>query len=154
MATSPRQTAAVLRPRLPVCHPWLPGPARSFVEAKRFPVVVDSDPDKVGTFVPGMGHTPVAEPTLDDVLEAEGVTDFSVYAIFVVVNLGLMLFNLVPIPPLDGSTLLFRLLPYEMAYRLRPLLAQYGILVLLGIVFFGGAVIGGILFTIVGFLLG
>jgi Zn-dependent protease len=75
-------------------------------------------------------------------------------AFFVLYNVGLAIFNLIPIPPLDGSTLLFRLLPYETAYRLRPLLAQYGILVLLGIVFFGGAVIGGILFTIVGFLLG
>ena len=56
-------------------------------------------------------------------------------AFFVLYNVGLAIFNLIPIPPLDGSTLLFRLLPYETAYRLRPLLAQYGILILMAVIF-------------------
>ena len=56
---------------------------------------------------------------------------------FAVVNLLLGLFNLLPIPPLDGSALLERLLPQEWLpawYRFRP----YGLLVLLVLVFFTG----------------
>jgi Zn-dependent protease len=58
---------------------------------------------------------------------------------FAVVNLLLGLFNLLPIPPLDGSALVERLLPREWLptwYRFRP----YGIFVLLGLVFFTGVV--------------
>jgi Zn-dependent protease len=53
---------------------------------------------------------------------------------FAVVNLLLGLFNLLPIPPLDGSALLERLLPAAWLpgwYRFRP----YGLLVILALVF-------------------
>ena len=53
---------------------------------------------------------------------------------FAVVNLLLGIFNLLPIPPLDGSALLERLLPERwlpMWYRFRP----YGLLVLFLLVF-------------------
>jgi Zn-dependent protease len=55
-----------------------------------------------------------------------------------VVNLLLGLFNLLPIPPLDGSALLERVLPERYLpawYKFRP----YGILVLLVIIFWSGA---------------
>lgn len=58
---------------------------------------------------------------------------------FAVVNLLLGVFNLLPIPPLDGSALIERLLPREWLptwYRFRP----YGILVLLVLVFWTGIV--------------
>jgi len=58
---------------------------------------------------------------------------------FALVNLLLGLFNLLPIPPLDGSALLERLLPAEWLptwYRFRP----YGLLLLLVLVFFTGIV--------------
>ena len=57
---------------------------------------------------------------------------------FAVVNLLLGLFNLLPIPPLDGSALLERVLPERYLpawYKFRP----YGILVLLVIIFWSGA---------------
>ena len=38
-------------------------------------------------------------------------------------------FNMLPIPPLDGSRILFAIVPAEMAYQLRPL-EQYGIMIL------------------------
>jgi Zn-dependent protease len=59
--------------------------------------------------------------------------------VFAVVNLFLGLFNLLPIPPLDGSALLERALParhLETWHRFRP----YGILVLFLLVFWTGAV--------------
>jgi Zn-dependent protease len=59
--------------------------------------------------------------------------------IFAVVNLFLGLFNLLPIPPLDGSALLERMLPARylpMWHRIRP----YGFIVLFLLVFSTGLV--------------
>lgn len=53
----------------------------------------------------------------------------------VFINLILALFNLVPIPPLDGSKLLFSLLPHEWK-PLELFLHQYGFFVLLFFIFF------------------
>jgi Zn-dependent protease len=60
--------------------------------------------------------------------------------LFVYINLLLMVFNLIPIPPLDGSAVLFAFLPPQTAWQLRPMLAQYGILLLVLLIFpiFGG----------------
>ena len=55
---------------------------------------------------------------------------YSLY-LFVVFNIALGIFNLLPIPPLDGSTLLFRFLPARYAWELRPMLAQYGFVILI-----------------------
>jgi Zn-dependent protease len=63
--------------------------------------------------------------------------------LFVLYNVALTIFNLIPVPPLDGSTLLFRFVSPQTAWRLRPALAQYGLFVLLAIVLFGGRFIGG-----------
>lgn len=66
---------------------------------------------------------------------------------FVLINLVLMIFNFIPIPPLDGGAVLFAFLPPETAWRLRPLLAQYGLFILILLIFpiFGGtSIIGGI----------
>lgn len=54
---------------------------------------------------------------------------------FIWINLILMFFNLIPVPPLDGYKVLFGILPPDMAYRLRPL-EQYGFLILMGVIFF------------------
>jgi len=61
---------------------------------------------------------------------------------FVLFNVMLGVFNLIPIPPLDGSTLLFRVVSPATAWRLRPVLAQYGFLILLLVVLLGGQLIG------------
>jgi Zn-dependent protease len=53
---------------------------------------------------------------------------------FIWINLILAFFNMIPVPPLDGSKILFAILPAEMVYRLRPL-EQYGFLILMMIVF-------------------
>jgi Zn-dependent protease len=55
---------------------------------------------------------------------------------FAVVNLFLGLFNLLPIPPLDGAGLIERVMPSTWLpgwYRFRP----YGMLVIFGLVFWG-----------------
>ncbi len=71
--------------------------------------------------------------------------------LFVYINLLLMIFNFIPIPPLDGSAVLFAFLPPETAWRIRPMLAQYGLLILILLIFpiFGGtSIIGEILGTL------
>ncbi len=59
---------------------------------------------------------------------------------FIWINLILAFFNLIPIPPLDGSKILYALLPGELVYRLRPL-EQFGFLLLMAVVFFVPAVL-------------
>jgi len=67
-----------------------------------------------------------------------------VMAIFIQINLVLMVFNLFPIPPLDGSKVLFAFMPPRMVWQWRPVLEQYGF-ILLFLIFFlpPGDSIGG-----------
>lgn len=57
-------------------------------------------------------------------------------SIIVYANVLLAIFNLVPIPPLDGSKLLFALMPNSQ-YKLMEIMNRYGFIVLLAFVFFG-----------------
>jgi Zn-dependent protease len=51
---------------------------------------------------------------------------------FIQINLVLMIFNLIPIPPLDGSKVLFAFMSPRTAWQVRPVLEQYGLIILLG----------------------
>jgi Zn-dependent protease len=53
------------------------------------------------------------------------------------INLLLMLFNLIPIPPLDGSHVFYYLLPPRLAVQYRDL-GRYGMLILFALLFLGG----------------
>jgi Zn-dependent protease len=54
----------------------------------------------------------------------------------VLINLVLATFNLIPIPPLDGSKILFSFLPYSSAQTVRAFLERYGFVLLIIFVFF------------------
>lgn len=56
-------------------------------------------------------------------------------ALIVFINILLAIFNLMPIPPLDGSKLLFAVFP-EKIYRIRHLFEQYGLILVLVFIFF------------------
>ncbi len=53
---------------------------------------------------------------------------------FVIYNVGLAVFNMIPVPPLDGSNLLFRVMSPQMAWQWRPILQQYGFLILIVVI--------------------
>lgn len=60
----------------------------------------------------------------------------TLFAIIVITNISLALFNLIPIPPLDGSKMLFYLLP-KSANNIERFLEQYGWYILLFFIVFG-----------------
>jgi Zn-dependent protease len=64
---------------------------------------------------------------------------------FVFINLALFIFNLIPIPPLDGSKVMFALMNPRTVWQIRPKLEQYGflILIIVMIVPIGGMSLGG-----------
>lgn len=65
----------------------------------------------------------------------------TIYFILIVINVSLAIFNLIPIPPLDGSHLLLNLLPEESSQQWREAFEKYGFIILLVVLFlpFGGS---------------
>ena len=54
---------------------------------------------------------------------------------FMQINLGLMFFNLIPVPPLDGSKILAGLAPADLAYKYERFMAMYGMFILMILIF-------------------
>jgi len=73
---------------------------------------------------------------------------------FLIFNVALAIFNLIPVPPLDGSSLLYRFLSPRMAWQVRPFLSQYGMFIVLGAVLLGGRLLQGVIYGVAGFLVG
>lgn len=75
-----------------------------------------------------------------------------IFSFVVHINIILALFNLVPIPPLDGHWILFKFIPYQFE-RVKIFLQQYGVFLLIFFIFFGGlqalGAITGFLFHII-----
>lgn len=71
--------------------------------------------------------------------------------LIVVYNINFGIFNLIPLPPLDGSRILMAVLPYEMQYRFAAL-ERYSMIIF--IIFIATPILGYILVPIAQFLLG
>jgi Zn-dependent protease len=72
-----------------------------------------------------------------------------ILSIGVYANVLLMIFNLVPIPPLDGSKVLFAILPdSETAIKIKLFLERYGTIILFAFIFFGFRLIYPIIFFV------
>ena len=63
------------------------------------------------------------------------VTILTIISTIVLINLVLAIFNLVPIPPLDGSKILFSIAPNKLA-NFRRFMERYSLLVILFFIFF------------------
>ncbi|MCC6457417.1 MAG: site-2 protease family protein [Caldilineaceae bacterium] len=71
-------------------------------------------------------------------VQSELVFNFLLF--FIQINVLLFVFNLIPIPPLDGSHVLFALLPGD-NFNLQMQLSRYGFLILMAVVFLAPNVI-------------
>lgn len=69
---------------------------------------------------------------------------YFITSIIVITNLGLGIFNLVPIPPLDGSKILFSLLPASF-YSVINFIEEYSIILLFVFIFFFAQYLGPVL---------
>ena len=67
----------------------------------------------------------------------------------IILNLVLAVFNIMPIPPLDGSRILMGLLPREMAMQYAKV-ERYGFIIIFGLLWFGA--IGAVIWPIVMYL--
>ncbi|MDB5266713.1 MAG: peptidase [Parcubacteria group bacterium] len=119
-----------LRPgRWPEALVALAGPASNLILAVVFGLFLRF------SLVHGVGNAGFAEITM----------------MIVLVNLVLTVFNLVPLPPLDGSKLLFALFPERM-YKMRHFFERYGFVLVLLFIFYGwgfvSPIVGG-LFTLI-----
>jgi Zn-dependent protease len=102
------------------------------------PLIIDIDP-KLGSIIVAL-----AGPFSNLVLAAVGAfllpyVDGNVMINFlfdfIQINVYLFVFNMIPVPPLDGSHVLFALLPGN-HYTLYAQLSRYGFLILLAVIFF------------------
>lgn len=79
----------------------------------------------------------------------------AILQLIIIYNVNFAIFNLVPIPPLDGSKVLLSLLPGEMAYKYETsIIARYSFILLILLVFTGilGFIIRPISGLIISFL--
>ena len=70
----------------------------------------------------------------------------------VMVNLGFFIFNLIPIPPLDGSRVLYALAP-EFVRRGMESMERYGIIVVFALILIGGPVFSSLLLGSIDFFI-
>jgi Zn-dependent protease len=71
----------------------------------------------------------------------------------VMVNLGFFVFNMIPIPPLDGSRVLYALAP-EFVRRGMEAIERAGIIVIFAIVLLASSVIGAAMMVTINFFIG
>jgi Zn-dependent protease len=118
----PVNPARMRHPRRDIVFVSLAGPTTNFVLMAIAALLTRAELRSSGSFLGGA----------IDVSSSSLLLEITFY--FAVVNLLLGIFNLLPIPPLDGSALVERLMPKEWLpawYRVRP----YGLVVLFLLVF-------------------
>jgi Zn-dependent protease len=92
------------------------GPATNFALAIFFGLLIRFLPGSFFILIPGM---------------------FLIFSFIVQINIMLAIFNLLPIPPLDGSWILFSILPARFD-KVKAFISQYGMFILIFLIVFGG----------------
>ena len=83
----------------------------------------------------------------------EASSFYKITSIIVIMNLVLALFNIIPIPPLDGSKILFSLIPVKYRY-IENFLEKWGMFILLFFIIFLWSKVSPIIFIAFSFLTG
>lgn len=96
---------------------------------------------------------PGASPWAAEISNSFSSLVVTFFAIIVYANVLLAVFNLVPIPPLDGSKILFAVLP-DRWYNLKVFLERNGFIILLFFIFFAFQIIQPIISWIFKLLVG
>jgi len=78
---------------------------------------------------------------------------YKISSIIVIMNLVLALFNIIPIPPLDGSKILFSFLPSKFRF-IENFLERWGIFLLLFFIIFLWNTVSPVIFTAFSFITG
>jgi len=78
---------------------------------------------------------------------------YKISSIIVMMNLVLALFNIIPIPPLDGSKILFSFIPSKFRY-IENFLERWGMFLLLFFIIFLWSTVSPIVFTTFSFITG
>jgi Zn-dependent protease len=73
---------------------------------------------------------------------------YNIVAMIIILNVSLMVFNLIPIPPLDGSKVLAAITPPQYHYELQTFF-QHGPMILIGLILFEDFFHVGILSSII-----
>lgn len=60
----------------------------------------------------------------------------NIFAFIALVNISLAIFNLIPIPPLDGSKILASVLPIDIRYKFLAFSEKYGLILIVAVVVF------------------
>lgn len=60
----------------------------------------------------------------------------TIFAFISLVNISLAIFNLIPIPPLDGSKILSSILPVDIRYKFLAFSEKYGLILIVAVVVF------------------
>jgi Zn-dependent protease len=128
----PVNPARLRHPRRDIVFVSLAGPATNFLLMAIAALLTRAELRSHGSFLGGAFDTGSSSLLIE------------ITFAFAVVNLLLGIFNLLPIPPLDGSALIERVLPQEWLpgwYRFRP----YGILVLFLLIFTIPGLVGSVI---------
>ena len=77
---------------------------------------------------------------LADVINIGSTTFLTLASVVVLLNIVLAVFNLIPVPPLDGSKILFTLVPYKWRHIVNAI-ERYQILLIVVVIFFAFSII-------------
>lgn len=70
----------------------------------------------------------------------------TIFSQFIMINLGFGIFNILPIPPLDGSRVLYAIAP-DGARRVLEVIERYGLIIVLVLVWFGSSLLSQLMYN-------